>query len=126
MHPSAPVDLLTPGEPVTYRSSLPVPGAAGSTSVRGRGCTTSARCTSTRRPTCWHGRGSWNPGKTAFRVDSGVDLALHRREGYLIWDMDGRRLIDMHLNGGTYNLGHRNPEVMTAVVDGMARFDIGT
>jgi acetylornithine/succinyldiaminopimelate/putrescine aminotransferase len=39
--------------------------------------------------------------------------------------MDGRRLIDLHLNGGTYNLGHRNPEVMAAVVDGMARFDIG-
>jgi len=67
----------------------------------------------------------WNPGKTAFWVDSGVDLVLDRREGYLIWDMDGRRLIDMHLNGGTYNLGHRNPEVMAAVVDGMERFDIG-
>jgi 4-aminobutyrate aminotransferase-like enzyme len=53
----------------------------------------------------------WNPGKTAFWVDSGVDLVLDRRDGYLIWDMDGRRLIDMHLNGGTYNLGHRNPEV---------------
>src|SRR3954447_23235872 len=67
----------------------------------------------------------WNPDKTAFWVDSGVDLVLDRREGYLIWDMDGRRLIDMHLNGGTYNLGHRNPEVMAAVVDGMERFDIG-
>ncbi len=67
----------------------------------------------------------WNPDKTAFWVDSGVDLVLDRREGYLIWDMDGRRLIDVHLNGGTYNLGHRNPEVMAAVVDGMQRFDIG-
>ena len=43
----------------------------------------------------------------------------------MFWDMAGRRLIDMHLNGGTYNLGHRNPEVMAAVVDGMERFDIG-
>ena len=67
----------------------------------------------------------WNPGKTAFWVDSGVDLVLDRREGYLLWDMDGRRLIDAHLNGGTYNLGHRNPEVIAAVVDGMTRFDIG-
>jgi acetylornithine/succinyldiaminopimelate/putrescine aminotransferase len=67
----------------------------------------------------------WNPGKTAFWEDSGVDLVLDRREGYLIWDMDGRRLIDVHLNGGTYNLGHRNPEVLAAVVDGMQRFDIG-
>ena len=67
----------------------------------------------------------WNPDKTAFWVDSGVDLVLDRREGYLLWDMDGRRLIDAHLNGGTYNLGHRNPEVIAAVVEGMERFDIG-
>jgi acetylornithine/succinyldiaminopimelate/putrescine aminotransferase len=67
----------------------------------------------------------WNPDKTAFWVDSGVDLVLDRREGYLLWDMDGRRLIDAHLNGGTYNLGHRNPEVIAAVVEGMERFDLG-
>lgn len=67
----------------------------------------------------------WNPGKTAFWVDSGVDLVLDRREGYLLWDMDGRRLIDAHLNGGTYNLGHRNPEIVAAVVEGLQRFDIG-
>ena len=67
----------------------------------------------------------WNPGKTDFWVESGVDLVLDRREGYLVWDMDGRRLIDAHLNGGTYNLGHRNPEVVAAVVDGLQRFDIG-
>ena len=67
----------------------------------------------------------WNPDKTAFWVDAGVDLVLDRREGYLLWDMDGRRLIDAHLNGGTYNLGHRNPEVVAAVVDGLQRFDIG-
>ncbi len=61
----------------------------------------------------------WNPDKTAFWVDSGVDLVIDRREGYLFWDMDGRRLIDVHLNGGTYNLGHRNPEVMAAVTAAM-------
>jgi acetylornithine/succinyldiaminopimelate/putrescine aminotransferase len=67
----------------------------------------------------------WNPDKTSFWVESGVDLVLDRREGYLIWDMDGRRLIDAHLNGGTYNLGHRNPEVVAAVIEGLGRFDIG-
>lgn len=67
----------------------------------------------------------WNPDKTAFWTSSGVDLVLDERAGYLIWDMDGRRLIDAHLNGGTYNLGHRNPEVIAAVVDGLQRFDIG-
>src|SRR3954466_8978315 len=67
----------------------------------------------------------WNPGKTAFWVDSGVDLVIDRREGYFLWDMDGRRLIDMHLNGGTYNLGHRNAEIVTALVEGMQHFDVG-
>jgi acetylornithine/succinyldiaminopimelate/putrescine aminotransferase len=67
----------------------------------------------------------WNPDKTQFWSDSGVDLVIDRREGYYLWDMDGRRLIDVHLNGGTYNLGHRNPEVVGAVKTAMDRFDVG-
>ncbi|MHC9296192.1 aspartate aminotransferase family protein [Mycobacterium sp. LTG2003] len=67
----------------------------------------------------------WNPDKTQFWTDSGVDLVIDRREAYFLWDMSGRRLIDMHLNGGTYNLGHRNPEVMQAISDGMSHFDVG-
>ena len=67
----------------------------------------------------------WNPDKTQFWTDAGVDLVIDRREGYFLWDMSGKRLIDMHLNGGTYNLGHRNPEVMQALIDGMQYFDIG-
>ena len=39
--------------------------------------------------------------------------------------MDGRRLLDVHLNGGTYSLGHRNPEVAAAVAGAMSHFDIG-
>lgn len=67
----------------------------------------------------------WNPDKTQFWTDAGVDLVIDRREDYFLWDMSGRRLIDMHLNGGTYNLGHRNPEVMQAVSQGMEIFDVG-
>lgn len=67
----------------------------------------------------------WNPDKTQFWTDTGVDLVIDRREGYFLWDMSGRRLIDMHLNGGTYNLGHRNPEVMAAISEGMQHFDMG-
>jgi acetylornithine/succinyldiaminopimelate/putrescine aminotransferase len=67
----------------------------------------------------------WNPDKTQFWTDAGIDLVIDRREGYFLWDMSGRRLIDMHLNGGTYNLGHRNPEVIQALSEGMKHFDIG-
>lgn len=67
----------------------------------------------------------WNPGKTRFWIDSGVPLVIDRREGYFIHDMTGKRLIDVHLNGGTYNLGHRNPEIVAAVTAGMEHFDVG-
>jgi acetylornithine/succinyldiaminopimelate/putrescine aminotransferase len=67
----------------------------------------------------------WNPGKTDFWSETGVDLVIDRRESYFIWDMSGVRLIDVHLNGGTYNLGHRNPELVEAITIGMRSFDIG-
>lgn len=67
----------------------------------------------------------WNPGKTRFWVGTGVDLVIDRREGYYLYDMSGKRLMDVHLNGGTYNLGHRNPEVLRAVTAAMQHFDIG-
>ena len=72
-----------------------------------------------------HSETYWNPDKTRFWQDAGVDLVIDRREGYLFWDMAGRRLIDMHLNGGTYNLGHRNPELIAVLEQAMGRFDIG-
>jgi len=67
----------------------------------------------------------WNPGKTQFWIDSGVPLVIDRREEYFIYDMSGQRLIDVHLNGGTYSLGHRNSEIVQAVTVAMQRFDIG-
>ena len=67
----------------------------------------------------------WNPGKTKFWQSVGIDLVIGKREGYCLYDMDGKRLIDVHLNGGTYNLGHRNPEVIQTLVDSVQEFDIG-
>jgi acetylornithine/succinyldiaminopimelate/putrescine aminotransferase len=67
----------------------------------------------------------WNPGKTQAWQDMEVDLVIDRREGYYLFDMDGRRLIDVHLNGGTYNVGHRHPELVEVLKAGTARFDMG-
>ncbi|MEQ8666573.1 MAG: aminotransferase class III-fold pyridoxal phosphate-dependent enzyme [Rhodospirillales bacterium] len=67
----------------------------------------------------------WNPHKTGFWQDVGVDLVIDKREGYCLYDMDGRRLIDVHLNGGTYNLGHRNAELIEVLNAGAQRFDMG-
>jgi acetylornithine/succinyldiaminopimelate/putrescine aminotransferase len=67
----------------------------------------------------------WNPGKTQFWQDADVDLVIDRREGYFLYDMDGRRLFDVHLNGGTYNIGHRHPELIEVLNRGTQRFDMG-
>jgi acetylornithine/succinyldiaminopimelate/putrescine aminotransferase len=67
----------------------------------------------------------WNPGKTQFWQDVGVDLVIDRRQEYFLYDMDGRRLIDVHLNGGTYNIGHRHPELIEVLNRGTQRFDMG-
>ena len=67
----------------------------------------------------------WNPDKTKFWQSAGIDLVIGKREGYFLYDLDGRRLIDLHLNGGTYNLGHRNPELVETLKGALDYFDIG-
>lgn len=67
----------------------------------------------------------WNPDKTRFWQRAGVDLVIDRREGYCLWDMSGRRLIDLHLNGGTYNFGHRHPELVATLKEALDHFDMG-
>lgn len=67
----------------------------------------------------------WNPGKTKQWQLDGIDLVIGKREGYYFYDMNGKQLMDVHLNGGTYNLGHRNPEIIATLVQAMEEFDIG-
>ncbi len=55
----------------------------------------------------------------------GTQLVMGRREGYRMWDLSGHELMDFHLNGGTFNLGHRNPEVIAALVQALDEVDIG-
>lgn len=54
-----------------------------------------------------------------------ADLVIGKREGYRIWDVDGRELLDLHLNGGTFNLGHRNPVLVEELRSALDRLDIG-
>lgn len=57
----------------------------------------------------------WNPNRTQTWFDMGIDIIIGKREGYYFWDMDGKKYMNLHLNGGTFNLGHRNPEVIAAL-----------
>jgi len=65
-------------------------------------------------------------GKAAFFESAGVSFALGEREGPYLWDVGGeKRLIDCHCNGGVFNLGHRNPEVVEVLVQSLQELDIG-
>jgi acetylornithine/succinyldiaminopimelate/putrescine aminotransferase len=55
----------------------------------------------------------------------GGGIVMGRREGYRIHDVDGRGWWDLHLNGGVFNLGHRNPELVAALVGALDELDIG-
>lgn len=65
------------------------------------------------------------PDRVRFLTAAGIDLVMGHRQGYRIADVDGRELIDVHLNGGVFNLGHRNPEVIAALQDALLTLDIG-
>lgn len=67
----------------------------------------------------------WNSGKTQEWLDLGIDLVMAKREGYYFWDMDGKKLMDIHINGGTYSLGHRNAEVIDALIEATKSVDMG-
>ncbi|MBZ2167604.1 aminotransferase class III-fold pyridoxal phosphate-dependent enzyme [Marinobacter sp. F4216] len=65
------------------------------------------------------------PGRTTRLQEAGIDFVPDWREGYRYRDMDGHELMDLHLNGGTFNLGHRHPELVKALRDASDRYDIG-
>lgn len=65
------------------------------------------------------------PGKVETFRGVGVDLVIGKREGPYLYDLDGRQLIDCHINGGTFNLGHRNPDIITTLEESLKTLDIG-
>ncbi|MCD4743752.1 MAG: aminotransferase class III-fold pyridoxal phosphate-dependent enzyme [Desulfobacteraceae bacterium] len=66
------------------------------------------------------------PEKIRVFNDIGINLVIGKREGPYIYDIDGKKLIDLHINGGTYNLGHRAPEIIKALNEALEMgLDIG-
>lgn len=64
--------------------------------------------------------------KVAFFEAVGVDFIPGRREGAFLWDVTGeKRLINCHSNGGVFNLGHRNGELIEILTRSMQELDIG-
>lgn len=42
----------------------------------------------------------WNVGKTQEWIDRDMAIVMGKREGYYFWDLDGRKFLDIHINGG--------------------------
>jgi acetylornithine/succinyldiaminopimelate/putrescine aminotransferase len=65
-------------------------------------------------------------GKVDTFVSNGMDFVFGKREGIYIGDVDGKKsLINCHSNGGVFNLGHRNPEIIKTLKSAMDELDIG-
>ena len=65
-------------------------------------------------------------GKVKTFKEYGIEFIFGKREGPYIWDVDGKkRLINCHSNGGVFNLGHRNREIIKALQDSLETLDIG-
>jgi len=67
-----------------------------------------------------------SPHKTATWSGYGIDFVMGRREGVYAWSLDGtKRLLNCHVNGGTFNLGHRHPALVRALQQAAESLDIG-
>jgi acetylornithine/succinyldiaminopimelate/putrescine aminotransferase len=65
-------------------------------------------------------------GKAAFFRSVGLDFVPGQREGPALYDLTGdKKLINCHCNGGVFNLGHRNPEIVRTLVESLQELDIG-
>ncbi|MFQ5981450.1 MAG: aspartate aminotransferase family protein [Candidatus Heimdallarchaeota archaeon] len=71
-------------------------------------------------------------GKVDFYQLAGLDFVIGRRKGPWIWDTgisnqesNGAKLLNCHCNGGVFNLGHRHPDVLKALIDAAQELDIG-
>ncbi|MEN6475313.1 MAG: aminotransferase class III-fold pyridoxal phosphate-dependent enzyme [Syntrophaceae bacterium] len=65
-------------------------------------------------------------GKAEFFTGVGIDFVFGARQGPYVWDAtSGKRLINCHCNGGVFNLGHRHPKIIHALIEALNELDIG-
>ena len=65
-------------------------------------------------------------GKVDTYEKYGIDVVMGEREGVMFSDaFSDRKWFNCHCNGGVFNLGHRNPQVMAAVRKAMETLDLG-
>lgn len=67
----------------------------------------------------------WNPQRIELFDKFGVRIVMGDRSGSRFKDLDGNTYINMHSNGGVFNLGHKNPEVAEALKEAVDKVDCG-
>lgn len=64
--------------------------------------------------------------KVNFFKKYGMDFVMGDRKGSYIHDLDAKKeLINLHCNGGVFNLGHRNTEIIDILKKSLEDIDIG-
>jgi putrescine aminotransferase len=64
--------------------------------------------------------------KVNFFKKYGMDFVMGDRKGSYIHDLDAKKeLINLHCNGGVFNLGHRNTEIIDILKNSLEDIDIG-
>ncbi|RKX85057.1 MAG: aspartate aminotransferase family protein, partial [Spirochaetes bacterium] len=65
-------------------------------------------------------------GKVAFYKKYGIDFIMGKRHGPYLEDIGGKKeVINLHCNGGVFNLGHRNSEIIKLLSESLNELDIG-
>ncbi len=65
-------------------------------------------------------------GKVKFYEKYNMNFVMGFREGPWLFDVDGKKkLFNLHSNGGVFNLGHRNKEIIDILKDQLNFYDIG-
>ncbi len=65
-------------------------------------------------------------GKVDFYKKYKMDFVMGYREGPWLFDIDGKkRIFNLHSNGGVFNLGHRNKEIVNLLEEKLNFYDIG-
>ena len=67
-----------------------------------------------------------SPHKAQTFTQYGMDFVMGRRDGVYVWNLEGtKRLLNCHVNGGVFNLGHRHPAILAALRAAAEALDIG-
>jgi len=66
-----------------------------------------------------------NPGLVDVLEIGNIAIVEGKREGPYLWDVDGTRYLDCMTGAGIHNVGHRNPDVIAALIKALEERDCG-